>query len=76
VVQPREWIGVDTVARQVHAVAVAAVDWTVYRLCPVCRRASGDACVSLSGAVAGGRPDGILTEITHAHAARRRRSGR
>jgi hypothetical protein len=56
--------------------AVAAVDWSAYRACPVCRVPMGAACRSASGRVVDGHPDGISTELEHAHAARKRRSGR
>jgi len=76
VVQPRAWIGADTVERQVHAAAVAAVAWDDYRKCPTCLRPMGVACVSLSGYISGGRPDGVEQLLEHPHVARRRRSGR
>jgi hypothetical protein len=54
----------------------AETDWDAYRQCPVCRRPTGQACVALSGRVAGGRPDGQLTELEVPHAGRRRRRRR
>jgi hypothetical protein len=64
------------IAEHQHDEAVAAVDWDGYRMCPTCRRATGVPCVALNGTIAGGQPDGVVSELEHAHAARRRRSGR
>jgi hypothetical protein len=57
-----------------HAARVADVDG--YQLCGTCRRPSGRPCVSRSGHVVDGRPDGVENELEHAHAARKRRKGR
>lgn len=51
-------------------------DFTAYGKCPVCGRARGQACVALSGRVAGGRPDGKLFELAVPHGSRRRLAGR
>lgn len=59
-----------------HGAAVAAVDWSAFRACPVCRVAIGAACRSASGRVVGGQPDGISTALEHPHVARKRRAGR
>jgi hypothetical protein len=53
--------------------AVAAVDWAAYRKCSGCGAEIGTPCRSLSGAVVGGRPDGVATALPHAHAARQLR---
>jgi hypothetical protein len=51
-----------------------AVDWNAYRKCSqVCRAEIGQPCFSLSGRIVGGRPDGVRTPLTHAHAARKLR---
>jgi hypothetical protein len=63
-------------ARAAAAERVAAVVWDDYRQCPTCRRPTGSACVSQSGRVVLGRPDGVETELEHPHVARRRRAGR
>lgn len=59
-----------------HQDAVDAIDWDAYRQCPTCRRETGRPCVSQSGRVLSGRPDGMETELEHPHAARKRRTGR
>jgi hypothetical protein len=64
------------VAAEQHGEAVAAVDWSAFRACPVCRVAIGAACRSASGRVVGGQPDGISTALEHPHVARKRRAGR
>jgi len=64
------------VDRQEHAERVAGIDWHAYRKCPTCLRPMGAACVSLSGLVVAGRPDGVEVQLEHAHVARRRRRGR
>lgn len=62
---------------RLDAEEVEPTDWTAYRACStVCRAPIGKPCFSLSGTVAGGRPDGVRTELTHPHAARRRRTKR
>jgi hypothetical protein len=64
---------VATVARQ-EAADAAPVDWDAYRKCSqVCRAETGEACYSLSGTVAGGRPDSVRTPLTHAHVSRKLR---
>lgn len=53
---------------------VTAVDWDDYRKCSqVCRAETGQPCFSLSGTVAGGRPDGVKTVLAEAHTSRKRR---
>jgi hypothetical protein len=52
------------------------VDWLNFRKCRVCNAASGDACISRSGRVTGGRPDGAITRLPLPHTLRRRRAGR
>ena len=64
------------VARQEHAEAVAAVAWDDYRKCRTCLRETGRPCVSRSGRVVGGHPDGVETELEHPHVARPRRRRR
>jgi hypothetical protein len=49
-------------------------DWNLYRKCPVCGAEIGQACASLSGTITGGRPDGIRTELEHAHLSRKLRT--
>lgn len=66
----------ERVERQELAERVAAVVWDDYRKCPICRREIGHPCVSMSGAIHGGRPDGKLTPLPHPHVARKRRAGR
>jgi hypothetical protein len=53
-------------------------DWTQYRKCSqICRAPIGRPCVSMSGKVVGGQPDGVRTELTVPHKARKlRTSGR
>lgn len=69
-----------TVARLDREEALAAaepIDWNAYRKCSqVCRAETGEPCYSLSGAVVGGRPDGVRTYLVVPHAARKRRTGR
>jgi hypothetical protein len=62
--------------RAEHAAAVAAVDWSAYRACSVCRVELGRPCRSASGRIVGGQPDGIATELEHPHVARKLRAGR
>jgi hypothetical protein len=64
------------VAEEQHAAAVAAVDWSAYRACSVCRVELGRPCRSASGRIVGGQPDGIATELEHPHVARKLRTGR
>lgn len=42
-----------------------------YLKCPVCRVAKKDWCVSRSGKVVGGRPDGVQIELEAPHKARK-----
>lgn len=52
-------------------------DWSAYRACTqVCRAPIGKPCVSLSGRIVGGRPDGVRTELTIPHKARKLRTRR
>lgn len=51
------------------------IGWANYRACPVCKTPLGVACVSLSGMVVNGRPDGVRTELGAPHKSRKRRSG-
>lgn len=54
----------------------AGVDWNAMRACPTCLQSTGKPCVALNGAVEGGRPDGVRTELRSAHARRQPRRGR
>lgn len=47
-----------------------------YRKCRTCGAATGAFCVSQSGRVVGGLPDGIRTPLPRPHVARQRRAGR
>jgi hypothetical protein len=70
---------VHVLRRQLHAEAVAAVDWDGLRKCSTCQRPTGRPCVARSGRIVNGRPDGVETELEQPHAHRRprvRRSGR
>jgi len=50
-------------------------DWDAYRKCSqVCGVETGQACVSLSGTIAGGRPDGVRTELARPHRSRKLRT--
>ena len=49
-------------------------NWIAYRKCPICLRMTGNACVSKSGRIVGGQPDGVLTELEHPHNARKLRA--
>jgi hypothetical protein len=44
-----------------------------YRACPVCKVPLGEPCVSLSGRIVGGRPDGARTELSLPHTIRKLR---
>jgi hypothetical protein len=68
----------ETVARvDAQALAAALLPlWAEYRACPICRSASGVACCALNGAVVGGVPDGVRTDLRVPHAARQRRTSR
>lgn len=45
-------------------------DWDDYRLCPVCKARTGQACRALTGYVTGGRPGFVATELTRPHSSR------
>jgi len=48
------------------------IDWNDYRKCSqICGMPTGKACVSMSGTIVGGRPDGIRTELLIPHKARK-----
>ena len=49
--------------------------WAEWRKCPVCTAGIGTACRSLSGTVAAGQPDGIVTALLRPHLARKMRAG-
>lgn len=50
-------------------------DWGLYRKCSqVCRAARGKPCVAMSGRIAGGRPDGVRTELSVPHKSRKQLS--
>jgi hypothetical protein len=52
-------------------------DWSAYRKCSqICGMPTGQACVSVSGTIVGGRPDGIRTELAVPHRARKLRTRR
>lgn len=53
--------------------AAAMVDWDSLRACPTCKRPTGKPCVSMSGRINGGQPDGEATPLPHAHVARKPR---
>lgn len=64
-----------SLAATVDRLAAEPVDWNAYRKCSqICRAETGEPCFSLSGTVVGGRPDGVRTPLTHAHAARKLRT--
>lgn len=51
---------------------IEATDWDAYGKCSqVCRQPTGKPCVSQSGRIVGGRPDGALTPLAAPHAARK-----
>jgi hypothetical protein len=53
------------------------INWDDYRKCSqICGMPTGQACVSVSGTIAGGRPDGIRTELDMPHQSRKRRTRR
>jgi len=56
--------------------ATETTDWSKYRACPVCKVALGMPCVSLSGRVVNGRPDGVRTVLPIPHTIRPLRTGR
>lgn len=70
-----DYAGRDPAAAASVAAALV-VDWQDYQQCKVCRARTGEACIALSGRVAGGRPDGVPVELPVAHAHRKRRAGR
>jgi hypothetical protein len=50
-------------------------DWNLYRKCSqVCRAEIGQPCISLSGRIVNGRPDGIRRELSVPHPSRKRRT--
>ena len=52
-------------------------DWGRYRKCSqACGAEMGKPCVSRSGRVVAGRPDGVRTELAVPHKARKLRKGR
>jgi hypothetical protein len=51
-------------------------DWSMYRACPVCKVALGAPCVSRSGRIIGGQPDGVRTVLPVPHTLRKRRGPR
>ena len=66
----------ELIERVEAAAESMSIDWHAFRKCPVCRREIGAPCVSASGTLVNGRPDGKLTPLRHAHVARKRRTGR
>lgn len=42
-----------------------------YLKCSICRVGKGESCVSQSGHIVGGRPDGARTVLDHPHNARK-----
>lgn len=48
----------------------AAVDWSRYRECPVCKAPTGSCCLAQSGVIVEGRPDGVRRELPRAHTLR------
>jgi hypothetical protein len=50
-----------------------AVDWMRWNACPTCKALRGHACRSLSGAIADGRPDSVLTKLDQPHTMRKMR---
>jgi hypothetical protein len=65
-----------SIAATVQATTPDLFPWAAYRACPVCKVKIGQSCVSLSGSVVNGRPDGVRTALVHAHAARKLRTRR
>jgi hypothetical protein len=52
-------------------------DWGEWRKCSqVCGAETGQPCRSLSSTVAGGRPDGVVTELDTPHISRKPRTRR
>lgn len=75
-----EWRRVDpdgVAALERSAAALDLTDWSTYRKCSqVCAAPIGEPCVSLSGKVVNGRPDGVRTVLAVPHNARKRRTVR
>jgi hypothetical protein len=65
-----------SLAPTVARLEAEAIDWSAYRACAVCKAILGEPCVSRSGRVVGGRPDGVRTILTHAHVCRKLRTRR
>lgn len=58
-------------------VADRVINWDDYRKCSqICGAPIGTPCVSLSGTIVGGRPDGVRTELNRPHIARKLRTRR
>lgn len=53
----------------------AVTDWSMWRLCPVCRAPIGQPCLTRSGRVVGGRVVGPSVRLDRPHAMRRLRTG-
>jgi hypothetical protein len=55
------------------------VDWSAWRMCPVCRAGTGVACYSRSGRVIEvdglSVPDGVNTPLSRPHVSRKARTG-
>jgi hypothetical protein len=68
--------GMRYVRAGVGYAVTAEYDPDDYRKCETCGAVTGVLCVSLSGRVAAGRPDGIRTPLPWPHVARPRRKGR
>lgn len=68
----------DWSAEQVEQVATshAATDWWRWRKCTTCLAPTGEPCVSQSGRVVNGHPDGVVTVLLEPHRARRPRKGK
>jgi len=52
------------------------VNWDAYRQCDGCRANTGEPCISLSGKVVNGHPDGCETPLERPHKSRRLRAAR
>lgn len=60
----------------IEKLTISAPDWSRYRACPVCKAQLGAACMSLSGSIVGGRPDGVRTVTAKPHSSRKLRKSR
>lgn len=52
------------------------INWLEYRKCGICMVGTGNPCVSRSGRIVDGQPDGIRTELKAPHKGRRLRTAK